>query len=114
MDNLPPGVSGYEPEIFGGKDQAPFDYDEAVAWIEGDKLDDDFSEYVAGHFPSIMGLFRKHLHPENSVLNNDELVDDNQELFDTFLWTVLDEARRKVLVEAFTEAHWDDYQEYVT
>ena len=71
---------------------------------------EDFSEYVHENFKEIVVDFHGHLHPA-VILDDDEFPWD---LFDAFLWKVLKQEKRDILVRAYCESNWEGYKDFVS
>jgi hypothetical protein len=116
-ENYPPGVSGTEPEIYGTGDAPDYNYDDAVSWIDSDdSIQADFAVFVGENFQDVVDLFKYQLHPEQILRwpHDPDMLGECWDLFDTFLWTVLDEGRRRIIVRSFVEANWRKYEEWAS
>lgn len=117
-DNLPPGCS--ESDLPGNRPEdiryerlieEMDNYDGWVKWIEEDDAQ-KFEEYCFENFWNVLRVdFESLLHPES--IDKEDPLGDNELAWSLFLWLVLSEERRNILVEAFIDSNRDDFERWV-
>lgn len=124
LNNLPPGCRESDLPGCSSEDdtieqmiEEVDNYEGWMTWLERPRVAEDFENFCfEKYWPELKEDFAKNLHPEVAAALEDpnDPMGDNWPIWSLFLFLVLNEDRRKALVEEFVQAQRGRFEQWAT